>query len=109
MTLLEVIQKLESTGFPVAYGSFTAHEMKTMSPPYIVYIIPSESQRGADEINLISEQLINIELYTLKKDFQLEKIVDSLFNCIEFEKSGAFINDIGLYRELYQINIINII
>jgi hypothetical protein len=109
MTLVELKQILDTTGYPVAYSHFIATENNPMpSPPYITYLVSHSSNMFAD--NKVHKKISNIqiELYTNKKDLQAEsKLEDALDeNEIPYETSEIWIESEKLFQKIYEIGVI---
>ena len=75
MELPEIREKLLTLGIPVAYLRFKAPQ----TPPYAVYFESDTEIRGADAYNLYRDVEITVELYSPKKNPQLERRLENLF------------------------------
>lgn len=83
MELDEIYERLCRLGVPVAYMLFK----KPQTPPFIVYHEQGADIKGADRYNLYRDTGIIIELYTTKKQPQLEHDLEGLFRDVELDKS----------------------
>ena len=92
MTDIEVL--LESVGIPVEE---VTHKKGTKLP-YIVYN-ESDNNRGSDDKNLLVERSIRLELYTSKKDREIENKIESILDNkgIEFQKGDTTVIDKDYY------------
>ena len=88
---------------PTAYRAFGKNNV--VPPPFICYFVDDEKYSGADDKNYIKEPLIIVELYTDKKDLEIEGKLDKLFDGYEFEKYEAWIEDENLLQVAYHIPI----
>ncbi len=84
MELPEIREKLLTLGIPVAYLRFKAPQ----TPPYAVYFESDTEIRGADAYNLYRDVEITVELYSPKKNPQLERRLENLFRDVEIDKAG---------------------
>lgn len=103
MTLEELYQGLKSIVPNVTYYSFS----KPVSYPAIAYFVPDTSNFSADGIAYLQVKNVNIELYTEKKDLEIEqKIADFLIkNGLFFEQEEDYINSEKLIRNTYFVSI----
>lgn len=82
---------------------------KEVKTPFIVYYAENESHGGADDENVIKTQAVTIELYTDKRDFDLESRVDGLFFDTAFEKLCTYIEAEHMHMTAYSFEITNFI
>ena len=68
MELQELKERLEQTGFPVAYYSFPENEAPPL--PFICYLVTGSDNFAADGVVHDKALQIQIELYTRGKDLQ---------------------------------------
>lgn len=104
MTLADLAKLLVSLGYPVAYDHFTS----TQTPPFIVYLNPSDNTFGADNKVTYKTKDINIEVYTSKKDLALETKIEKLFDDNEIyydDPDEVFIPSENVYKRTYYITI----
>lgn len=101
MTFKEISQMIHSIGLPYTYDFFP--ENIAPAPPYIVFNYPNRDDFGADNINYSKISVLNIELYTATKDFDLENTVESVLtqNGFYYEKNEAYIRNENLYQISY--------
>lgn len=101
MTFKEIPQMIESIGLPFTYDFFPNNIAPDL--PYIVFNYPNRDDFGADNINYTKISILNVELYTATKDFELEKKVESVFeqNGFFYEKSEAYIRNENIYQISY--------
>lgn len=97
---------IANTRLPNAYYAFREGEVPDL--PYIVWYFPAMRPEVAD--NSIHAQIsaLNIELYTLNKDFATEAAVETvLANAgLIWRKSEAFLDDEDMYETLYEMEVL---
>lgn len=108
MTLIELKQILEATGFPVAYSHFTETENEPIpEPPYICYLSTFSTNFKAD--NKVYKQVgnVQIELYTEKKDLIAETKLETVLtdNEIPFDSTETFIESEELFQKIYEVRL----
>ena len=84
MELDEIYEKLCTLCIPVAYLQFN----KPQKLPFIAYFEARTEIQGADNYNLYRRTEIRIELYSEKKNPELERKIENLFRYVEIEKDG---------------------
>jgi len=101
MTFKDIPIMIESIGLPYTYDFFPNNEAPQL--PYIVFNYPSRDDFGADNINYSKISILNLELYTASKDFDLEKRVEAVLeqNGFFYEKSEAYIRKENTYQVSY--------
>lgn len=106
MTFIEVKQMIESIGLPYTYDSFPNNVAP--APPYIVFNYPNNDDFGADNTNYVSIDVLNIELYTSTKDFELEKNLEAVLNANGFyyDKTETYIRQDNIYQITYVTEVI---
>jgi hypothetical protein len=108
MTLIELKEILEATGFPVAYSHFVeTQDQPIPEPPYICYLSTFSSNMKAD--NKVYKQIgnVQIELYTNKKDIYAETKIETLLteNEIPYESTETFIESEELFQKIYEVRL----
>lgn len=104
MTLVELKQILEATGYPVDYSHFK----DAQAPPFICYLVEGNPNFMADNKVYHKVSDVNIELYTTKKDLvaeaTLEKVLDD--HEIPYDSFEAFIDSEELFQKTYEVRLI---
>lgn len=106
ITLEEVKARLESLAIgenKVAYFSFT----EKIAVPYIEYYSPHSQEDGGDTIKLFSSDEFIIDLYTKKKDRELEKRIEALFPEVELERTEILIPENKMILNKYRFEAVN--
>lgn len=106
MTPKEIKTMISSIGLPYTYDSFPNNIAPT--PPYIVFYYPEDNDFAADNINYVSIDQLNVELYTQGKDFETEAQVEAVLtqNGLFFDKSEAYIRNDNLFQIKYAMQVV---
>lgn len=98
----EVKEMVESIGLESAYHHFA--EGESPDPPFIVFLYPNADNFAADGIVYFTVNVLHIELYTDKKDLDLEEQVETVLTeyGIYYNKSEVWIESERLYEVLYE-------
>ena len=107
MDIRDLKEVLESVGIPVVYHSFQSSGLKVQPPPYIVYLIKSSDNIGADDKVYQKQYIVHIELYSKQKNIKLEqKLEDALDKAsIFYDKTELYIEEEKMFEILYEIKI----
>nr|DAM81545.1 MAG TPA: tail completion protein [Caudoviricetes sp.] len=105
MTHQEVMAMLAEMNLPYAYDHFV--EGESPAPPFLVFLYPGSNHFAADGKVYFKVNRLNIELYTDKKDVELEETVEAVLDKhgIFYEKSEIWIESENLYEGLYQMEV----
>lgn len=108
MTVETLVERVKAFGLPVAKNQFDGTiEDPVPDPPYLVYLLPHERGRGADNLNNLKETDFDLELYTREDDKEREKlekgIEKSIFPDVEYDKYVAPIPDEECYQTAYEV------
>ena len=92
---------LDEVGIGYAYHHFEPEE--AIVPPFICWLVPGCDNFAADGKVFFSADEVHIELYTDRKDFELEKRVEGVLDGrgIYWEKTEEYIESEDLYEVLY--------
>ena len=101
MTLKELNALLKSTGYPVAYRAFKTAQ----TAPFICYLTPYRRNFSADGVAYSGADHVQIELYTKDKDQIAEGKVEKALSSFFWQKSEVYIESIGLYQIIYEIEV----
>lgn len=106
MTYKEIATMISGIGLPYTYDSFP-NDIAPL-PPYIVFNLPQDNDFAADNVNYVSIDTLNIELYTAVKDFETEALVEAVLtqNGLFFEKTETYIRQENLYQIQYVTQVI---
>lgn len=101
MTKTEINAFIRELGLPYTYDSFPNNIAP--NPPYIVFNYPDINDLLADNTNYQRITILNIELYTATKDFDLENEIETALSQSGFvyTKETNFIRNEQLYITTY--------
>lgn len=96
---------VEETGLPSAYHHFA--EGESPDPPFIVFLFPGSDNFAADGTTYYKKNILHLELYTDRKDPELEEAVESIMDShrLFYEKSEVWIESERLYEVLYETEV----
>lgn len=105
MTHQEVMIMLAEMNLPYAYDHFV--EGESPDPPFLVFLYPGSNHFAADGKVYFKVNRLNIELYTDKKDVELEETVEAVLDRHGnfYGKSEVWIESENLYEVLYQMEV----
>ena len=105
MTHQEVMALLTEMDIPFAYDHFV--EGESPEPPFLVFLYPGSNHFAADGRVYFKVNRLNIELYTNKKDVELEETVEAVLDRhgIFYGTSEVWIESENLYEVLYQMEV----
>ena len=78
MTYEQIAEMMEEMGLPFAYHHFAEDE--SPAPPFLLFLSPGENTFSADNLAYFSCKQLDIELYTDKKQPELEEQVESVLS-----------------------------
>lgn len=95
-----------NTNLPNAYYQFREGEAPDL--PYLVWHFPSMRPEIADNSTHAQIAALNIELYTLNKDFAVEAAVETVLADagLVWRKSEAYLDDEDMYETLYEMEVL---
>ena len=102
MTIENLVEMLQKTGIPFAYDHFA--EGESPEPPFICYLCPGSNNFSADGKVYYKINQVNIELYTDRKDPEVEQKLEDALDAasIFYNKTEVWIDSEKLYEVLYQ-------
>ena len=101
----EILNLMEETGLPFAYGHFV--EGEAPEPPFLVFLYPKADNFAADGIAYFKINQLDIELYTDLKQPELEETIEAVLlkHGIFYAKSEVWIESEKLYEVLYEMEV----
>ncbi len=101
----DVMLMMEETELPFAYDHFA--EGESVDPPFICFLFPGSENFAADDSVYAEFSELDVELYTDKKDPELEDMVEAVLDRHEvyWDKSEVWIESERLYEVLYQMTV----
>ena len=105
MTYEDIVEMLEEANLPLAYDHFA--EGESPDPPFMVFLLPGSDNFSADGLCYFKIDKLNIELYTDKKDPDLETMLEAVLSRhgLFYAKSEVWIEEERLYEVLYQMEV----
>ena len=105
MTYDDITNMLKEAGLPLAYDHFA--EGESPEPPFLIFLFPGSDNMFADNGVYFKISQLNMELYTDKKDPELEEKLEDILTAheIQWEKSEVWIESEKMYEVLYQTEI----
>lgn len=110
MTINEIRNILDEIGLPYTYYFFPEDDINNPVPnlPYFVYYFPNNEDFSGDNINYVKISAMNIELYTSKKDYQIENQVEAVLTKYGFyySKIETYLESEHMYEVLYEMEVL---
>lgn len=103
MTLEEFGTLLEMMEIPVVFEAFKENEVPAL--PYICYTNPEDNNFAADGTVYHSSKVLHVELYTEKRDLEIEKAVEAVLSAFFYEKTAIYLDDEKCYEILYELEV----
>ena len=103
LALMEAVRA--ATGCAYAYDHFA--EGESPAPPFLCFLYPQAEEFGADNIVYHSFSHLDIEVYTDRKDPELEQKVEVVLSAYElfYHKSEVWIEEEKMYEVLYELTV----
>ena len=105
MTHEKLLAMLQETDLPIAYDHFA--EGESPDPPFLCFLCPGSDNFAADGKVWYKFNRVNVELYTDRKDPELEERIETVLDGhdIFYDKSEVWIESERLYEALYTFEI----
>ena len=105
MTYDDITNMLKEAGLPLAYDHFA--EGESPEPPFLIFLFPGSDNMFADNGVYFKISQLNIELYTDKKDPELEEKLEDILTAheIPWEKSEVWIDSEEMYEVMFSFEI----
>ena len=102
----KIVAIAKETGLPVAYDHFA--EGESPNPPFLVFLFPASNNFSADGKVYVKISRVNFELYTDKKQPNVENQIETVFDRhgLFYDKSEVWIAEERLYEVLYEMEVI---
>ncbi len=104
--LKEVVEELlDEVGIEYKYHHFEVEE--AIAPPFICWIVPDTDNFAADGKVFFKGESVHIELYTDKKDFELELSIETVLDEKElyWDKAEDYIESEKMYMVTYILTV----
>lgn len=97
----KIMELLSKTGIPFAYDHFA--EGESPDPPFICFLLPASDNFSADGQAYFKVTEVHIELYTDKKDLELEERVEAVLDegGFFYDKNEVWIASEKLYEVMF--------
>lgn len=105
MTYEQIASMMEETGLPFAYHHFAEGESPKL--PFLIFLSPGEHTFSADNRMYFSFKKLNIELYTDRKNPEIENEVELVLKRqnIYYTKTETWIASEKMYEILYEMEV----
>lgn len=106
MTYEQIASMIESIGLPYAYYQFP--EGTGQAPPFVCFFYANTDDVYADDSNYQRIVVLNIELYTSEKDFEMESNVEEILNNngLTYSKEESYIDSESMWQIAYEMEVI---
>ncbi len=106
MTVQEIKTIMEGFGIPAAYCEFEDDTVK--APPFLAWYFDGDDDFCADDHNYVHIRSLVIELYTARKDFTLEGMIETKLEELDlpYEKDGEYLNSERMHMTTYRMDIV---
>lgn len=103
MTREDIKSMLDALDLPLAYHHFAEGEAPDL--PYLVYYYPESDNFAADNMAYVKLDDLSIELYTEKRDIDVEEALEQILDANDFfySKTEIYIPDEDIYEILYEM------
>ena len=102
MEIEAIKELLEITELPVAYDHFN----QQTEPPFLVYLLPESRNIIADDCVYQPKVLLRVELYTDRKDLEMERRVEDVLSDMIWTKTEEYIDSEKMYETIYEMEVI---
>ena len=105
MTYQEINKMIESFGLPYAYYQFP--EGTKQATPFVVFYFVNSDDLYAENSNYQRIEVLNIELYTSEKDFDIEGVIEEFLsdNGLSYYKEENYINSEKMWQIAYEMEV----
>ena len=106
MTYRQIATMIAGVGVPYAYYQFP--EGTAQAPPFICFYYDSDNDIKADQSNYQKVERLVIELYTAKKDFELEAATEAALKAagLVYSRNEVFIDSEKLYQDVFETDVL---
>lgn len=106
MTHKEVAEMVKSIGLPYAYYQFP--EGTGQAPPFVCFFYSNTDDLYADDSNYQRILVLNVELYTAEKDFDLEDKTEKILSeaGLTYYKEENYIDSEKMWQIAYEMEVL---
>ena len=97
----------QTIGCPYTYNAFKVGSAPDPAQRYILFRYPNRNDFLADDKNYAHITSLDIELYSVDKDFEAESVIEGILEEqeITYIKTDAYIEDEQMYMCLYEMEV----
>ena len=106
MTRENIAAMIESMNLPCAYEQF--NDNTPQEPPFICWFFARDDDFKADNQNYSNIEVLNIELYTRYKDFELDDTVEAVLQAagLVWYKETNYIEAEKIFQTAYECEVV---
>lgn len=106
MTRQEVYEMISGIGLPCAYYQFPDDTPQT--PPFICWFFSENTDIMADNENYVDKEVLNVELYTKLREYDIEKAVEAALKAggFSYAKEASYIDAEKMWQISYESEVI---
>lgn len=106
MTREEVYTMINNIGLPCAYYQFPDDTPQT--PPFICWFFSTNTDVMADNENYVDKEVLNVELYTRLREYDIEKAVEAALKAggFSYAKEASYIDAEKIWQISYESEVI---
>lgn len=106
MTRQEVYEMIRSIGLPCAYYQFP--DDTPQAPPFICWFFAPNTDVMADNENYVDKEVLNVELYTKLREYDIEKAVEAALKAggFSYAKEPSYIDAEKMWQISYESEVI---
>lgn len=106
MTRQEVYSMINNIGLPCAYYQFPDDTPQT--PPFICWFFSDNTDVMADNENYVDKEVLNVELYTKLREYDIEKAVEAALKAggFSYAKEASYIDTEKIWQVSYESEVI---
>ena len=106
MTYEQINEMMQEMELPFAYHHYA--EGESPEPPFLLFLSPGENTFSADNSMYFSSKMLDIELYTDDKDWELEKKLEEILDKhdIAWEQTASeWLESEKMWESLYEMEV----
>lgn len=110
MTRKEIADMIRGIGYPFAYQAFRTQDKakKVPDPPFIIFYYGGSGDLYADNSNYQKIEKLSIELYTDKKEFDIEDKVEAALkeHGLTYRREETYLEDERMLMNVYETEVL---
>ena len=106
MTTQEIEAMVAAVGVPYAYRQFT--QATAQPPPFLCFYLDGSDNFDADDKVYQRVETLTLELYTNRKDFVLEELLEAILDSYDlpWNKAEAEIESEQMHETIYTLDVL---